>query len=62
MAPRKTAQLNLRIDSKLKEDAQKAAAEDHRPLGSLVSHLLANHCKGRETPAEARSLPKGARK
>ena len=61
MAPRKTAQLNLRIDSKLKEDAQKAAAEDHRPLGSLVSHLLANHCKGREAPADGR-LPKRGQK
>jgi predicted HicB family RNase H-like nuclease len=58
MAPRKTAQLNLRIDSKLKEDAQRAAAADHRPLGSLVSHLLATHCKGREQLAEDRPLPK----
>ena len=62
MAPRKTAQLNLRIDSKLKEDAQKAADADHRPLGSLVSHLLANHCKGRGPSADDRPLPKGNRK
>jgi hypothetical protein len=42
---RKTAQLNLRISPKLKRDAAKAAAADHRPLGSLVSVLLDRHCK-----------------
>ena len=42
---RKTSQLNMRIDPELKRRAAKAAAEDHRPLGSLVSVLLDKHCR-----------------
>jgi hypothetical protein len=56
----KTAHFSLRLDPKLKAEATKAAAADHRPLGSLIHVLLANHCKGR---TEADRLPKkGARK
>jgi hypothetical protein len=58
---RKTEQINLRIDPALKRKAAKAAAEDHRPLGSLVSHLLAQHCREREQPAEDRPSKRGGK-
>jgi hypothetical protein len=57
---RKTEQVNLRMDSKLKQLAEKAAAEDHRPLSGLIQHLLANHCKDRELAGE--ELSKRGRK
>ena len=43
----KTAQVNLRIDPKLKAAAEKAAAEDNRSLTSLVEKLLMDHLKKR---------------
>lgn len=39
---RKTATLNLRIDPELKEAADRAAAEDHRSLTSLIEKLLSD--------------------
>jgi hypothetical protein len=41
----KTAQVNLRIDPALKLAAEKAAADDHRSLTSLVEKLLSEHLK-----------------
>jgi hypothetical protein len=41
----KTAQLNIRIDPKLKAEAEKAAAEDHRSLSSLIEKLLSDYVK-----------------
>jgi len=43
----KTAQVNLRLEPELKKAAEKAAAEDHRSLTSLVEKLLADYCKKR---------------
>jgi hypothetical protein len=51
----KTAHFSLRLDPKLKADAQKAAAADQRPLGSLIGVLLSNHCRDR---TEANRLSK----
>jgi hypothetical protein len=45
----KTAQLNLRIDPSLKEAAERAAADDHRSLKSLVEKLLIDHLRAKET-------------
>jgi hypothetical protein len=59
---RKTEQVNLRMDSRLKQLAEKAAAEDHRPLSGLIHHLVAKHCKDRELSAEDSQLPKRGRK
>lgn len=36
----KTAQVNLRLQPSLKEAAEKAAAEEHRSLTSLIEVLL----------------------
>jgi hypothetical protein len=41
----KTAQINIRIDPKLKAEAEKAAADDHRSLSSLIEKLLADYVK-----------------
>jgi hypothetical protein len=41
----KSAQVNLRIDPGLKELAERAAAEDHRSLTSLIEKLLAEHLR-----------------
>ena len=41
----KTAQVNLRIDPKLKEAAGKAAADDQRTLTSLVEKLLTDYLR-----------------
>lgn len=43
----KTAQIAIRIDPKLKEDAERAATEDHRSLTSLIEKLLADHIQRR---------------
>ena len=45
MAPRKTAQVNLRISPELKAAAEKAAAEDSRSLTSLIEKLLNDHLR-----------------
>jgi hypothetical protein len=44
---RKTAQVNLRIDPKLKAAAEKAAADDNRSLTSLMEKLLMDYLKKR---------------
>jgi hypothetical protein len=54
----KTAQINLRIDPALKEAAEKAAAEDHRSLTSLVEKLLNDHIEAREAQKAAASRVK----
>lgn len=41
----KTAQVNLRIEPALKEAAEKAAADDHRSLTSLVEKLLSDYLR-----------------
>jgi hypothetical protein len=41
----KTAQVNLRIEPKLKETAEKAAADDQRSLTSLIEKLLTDHLR-----------------
>ena len=43
----KTAQVNLRLEPSLKEAAEKAAAEDHRSLTSLIEKLLSDYLRGR---------------
>jgi hypothetical protein len=46
MAPEmKTAQVNLRVSPSLKAAAQKAAADDHRSLTSLIEKLLADYVR-----------------
>lgn len=41
----KTAQVNLRVDPKLKALADKAAREDQRSLTSLIEKLLADYLR-----------------
>jgi hypothetical protein len=41
----KTAQVNLRLEPKLKAAAEKAAADDHRSLTSLVEKLLTEYLR-----------------
>jgi len=43
----KTAQINLRVLPQLKDEAEKAAAEDHRSLTSLIEKLLADYLQRR---------------
>ena len=43
----KTAQLNLRLAPGLKEAAEKAAADDHRSLTSLIEKLLSDYLRER---------------
>ena len=48
MAPEiKSAQVNLRLPPSLKEAAEKAAAEDHRSLTSLIEKLLSEYTTDR---------------
>jgi predicted HicB family RNase H-like nuclease len=44
---RKTAQLNMRINPRLKAAAEKAAAADHRSLASLIEKLIADYLKAK---------------
>jgi hypothetical protein len=41
----KTAQVNLRLRPSLKNAAEKAAADDHRSLTSLIEKLLNDHLR-----------------
>jgi hypothetical protein len=41
----KDATLHMKIDATLKAAAEKAAADDHRSLTSLVEKLLADYCR-----------------
>jgi hypothetical protein len=43
----KTAQVNLRLVPELKAAAERAAADDHRSLTSLVEKLLADYLRER---------------
>ncbi len=43
----KSAQVNLRLPPSLKAAAEKAAADDHRSLTSLVEKLLTEHLKAK---------------
>jgi hypothetical protein len=43
----KTAQVNLRLDPKLKVDAERAAAADQRSLTSLIEWLISEHLKAK---------------
>ena len=40
MARQKTLQFNMRMTPQLKEAAEKAAADDHRSVASLIEKLL----------------------
>ena len=42
---RKTAAISVRVRDDVKEAAEKAAADDHRPLASYVEKLLTEHLK-----------------
>ena len=58
----KTAQVNLRLEPKLKAAAERAAAKDHRSLTSLVEKLLADHLTKLKLPPKPRTddgNPKG---
>jgi hypothetical protein len=44
---KKTAQITVRIDSSLKDAAERASAKDHRSLGSLIERLLVKHLRTR---------------
>lgn len=43
----KTAQVNLRLEPALKEAAERAAADDHRSLTSLIEKLLSDYLRER---------------
>ena len=51
----KTAQVNLRLEPKLKAAAEKAAAKDHRSLTSLVEKLLTDHLTKLKLPPRPRT-------
>jgi predicted HicB family RNase H-like nuclease len=61
MAPKST-HFTLRMDPKLRQAAEQAAAKDHRPLSSLVKKLLSDHCEGQQARTEALPPLKRARK
>jgi hypothetical protein len=46
---RDTVKFNMRIDRKLKAEADKAAAEDNRSLAGLIVKLLRDHLKRRQS-------------
>src|SRR5260370_22684967 len=48
----RSVQVNLRLPPSLKEAAEKAAAQDHRSLASLIEKLLANHLRTQPTLEE----------
>ena len=60
----KTAAISVRVPDEVKEAAEKAAADDHRPLASYVAKLLTEHLKAEGyLPVEkphARRIAKGA--
>jgi hypothetical protein len=47
MRRKKTAQITVRIDSTLKEAAEKAAAQDRRSITALIERLLSKHLRSR---------------
>jgi predicted HicB family RNase H-like nuclease len=44
--PVKDVKFNMRLDSDLKQRAERAAAEDNRSLASLIEKLLREYLKG----------------
>ena len=46
-AESKNAQVNMRLQPSLKAAAEKAAADDHRSLTSLIEKLLADYLRER---------------
>ncbi len=42
-----TDRRNLRLEPELKEAAERAAADDHRSLTSLIEKLLSEYLRGR---------------
>jgi hypothetical protein len=44
----KIAQVNLRLDPSLKRAAEKAAADDHRSLTSLIEKLLSDYIENKK--------------
>ena len=59
---RKMAHFSLRLNSQIKQNAVRAAAEDHRSLSSLIEVLLARHCQERALLMDTDRLPEGGRK
>jgi hypothetical protein len=51
----KTAQVNFRLEPKLKAAAEKAAAKDHRSLTSLIEKLLTDHLAKLKLPPKPRT-------
>jgi len=60
MRRKKTAQITVRIDSNLKEAAEKAAAKEHRSLTSLIKLLLARYLRNLIKRATAATQRGGA--
>jgi hypothetical protein len=58
MRHKKTAQITFRIDSNLKEAAEKAAAQERRSLTSLIEKVLAKHLRNRRFLTGRRPQPK----
>jgi hypothetical protein len=46
--PVKNSRFEMRMDSKLKAEAERAAASDNRSLASLIVKLLRDHLKQRK--------------
>jgi hypothetical protein len=57
----KSAQVNLRIEPALKSAAEKAAADDHRSLTSLVEKLLTEHLRAKNYLPRSRDADQGLR-
>lgn len=55
---RRSANLNLRIHPALKGAAERAAADDHRTLTSLIEKLLSDYLKARGYLPEGKKRPK----
>ena len=60
MRRKKTAQITVRIDSNLKEAAEKAAAKQHRSLTSLIERLLARYLRNKGLLSVPQRPPKEA--
>jgi len=61
MAREKTAAINIRVDTSLKDAAERAAKDDHRTLTSLIEKLLSDHLRaGGYLPIDGK--PPGKRK
>jgi hypothetical protein len=45
MPRQKTGTINIRVDSALKEAAERSAKDDHRTITGLIEKLLSEHLK-----------------